>query len=141
MCRPPLSPLIKQAFASHPGCFSAHQLLTAQLPFPCHVRAHHHCFSSQALRHPGRPTSRAHSSICRNIVAPIFARDDPSGGCQGRTVLDILWSCLATMFATLRTIRGLVRMKSSNFSSASFKPQYSSCIGDVRMPRTYITHC
>lgn len=31
--------------------------------------------------------------------APIVARDDPSDGCQGRTVLDILWSCLATTFA------------------------------------------
>lgn len=31
--------------------------------------------------------------------APIFARDDASGACQGRTVLDILWSCLATTFA------------------------------------------
>lgn len=28
-----------------------------------------------------------------------FARDDPSDGCDGRTVLDILWSCLATTFA------------------------------------------
>lgn len=31
--------------------------------------------------------------------ATIFARDTPSDGCNGRTVLDILWSCLATTFA------------------------------------------
>lgn len=30
---------------------------------------------------------------------PIFACDDPSGGCNGRTILDILWSCLATTVA------------------------------------------
>lgn len=29
---------------------------------------------------------------------PNFARDSPSDGCQ-RTVLDIIWSCLATTFA------------------------------------------
>lgn len=33
------------------------------------------------------------------VDAPIFARDDPSVGCHSRTVLDILWSCLATTFA------------------------------------------
>lgn len=33
------------------------------------------------------------------LGAPIFVHDDPSDGCNGRTILDILWSCLATTFA------------------------------------------
>lgn len=30
---------------------------------------------------------------------PIFVRDNPSSGCQSRTIPDILWSCIATTFA------------------------------------------
>lgn len=30
---------------------------------------------------------------------PIYARDDPSSGTSTRTVLDIIWSCIATTFA------------------------------------------
>ena len=30
---------------------------------------------------------------------PIFIRDDSTDACAGRTVWDILWSCLATTFA------------------------------------------
>lgn len=31
--------------------------------------------------------------------APVVPRDVPSDNCQGRTVVEILWSCLATTFA------------------------------------------
>lgn len=50
-------------------------------------------YGTQAVPLPALiPTSAA-------FEAPIFARDDPSGGCRGRTVSDIIWSCLATTFA------------------------------------------
>lgn len=40
-----------------------------------------------------------HFSTSPVFDAPVFARDDSSSGCTTRTVLDILWSCLATTFA------------------------------------------
>lgn len=41
----------------------------------------------------------APSSTSSTFDAPIFAREEPSAGCHSRTVLDIVWSCLATTFA------------------------------------------
>lgn len=41
----------------------------------------------------------AHFSTSPVFDAPVFARDDSSGGRTTRTVLNILWSCLATTFA------------------------------------------
>lgn len=50
-------------------------------------------YGTQALPIPAPTTTSA------ALEAPMFARDDPFDGCQGRTVLDILWSCLTTTFA------------------------------------------
>ena len=51
------------------------------------------------LRHHG--TSAAPITDARPLVhdVPIFIRDDSTDACAGRTVWDILWSCLATTFA------------------------------------------
>lgn len=39
------------------------------------------------------------SPTSSTVDVPAYASNDPSSGCQGRAVLDILWSCLATTFA------------------------------------------
>lgn len=50
-------------------------------------------YGTQAAAHP-IPTSSSSA-----FDTPIFSRDDASDGCNGRAVLDILWSCLATALA------------------------------------------
>lgn len=42
---------------------------------------------------------RAPTLTSAAFEAPVFIRNDSSPGCNNRTVLDILWSCLATIFA------------------------------------------
>lgn len=51
-------------------------------------------YGTNALALPQPPLSSS------AFDSSVLARSDPSdGGCNGRAVLDILWSCLATTFA------------------------------------------
>lgn len=50
-------------------------------------------YGTQAVPLPAPPLTSSASE------APVFNRNDSSPGCNNRTVLDILWSCLATTFA------------------------------------------